>query len=177
VKASERRAAKERFLESLQADPNVSLACDVALISRDTAYRWRDGDRVFAKAWDEAVERTRNVARSSIYQRGILGWDEPMVSMGQLVYTWEPVLDDQGKQMFDQKGKPVVQRGALMMAHKWSDSLTALYAKANLPEYKDKPQVNIHAQLADLAETAKQELLADLAQAVADESQEPSDTN
>jgi len=171
-RAKEQREAKDRFLVSLKVDPNVSLACDKAEISRDTAYRWRGNDEAFSKAWDTAIERTRDVARSSIYARGILGWQEPMVSMGQLVYEYEPVLDDEGKQKYDHKEKPLMQRGKQVMVPKWSDSLATAYARANLPEYKEKPQVNIHAELADLAEQAKQSLLADLASALTDEDKE-----
>jgi hypothetical protein len=92
-----------------------------------------------------------------------------MVSMGQIVYEIVPVPDDNGKQKFDTKGRPMVQQGKPMMTHKWSDSLAVAYAKANLPEYKDKPQVNVQAQLSDLAEQAKQALLADLAASLDDE--------
>ena len=172
MNATQRKEAKASFLLSLRTDPNVSLACDVAEISRETAYAWRKSDQAFALSWDNALERCRDTARSSIYQRGIYGWDEPALSQGQLVYTTEPVLDDAGKQTFE-KGKPVYRRGEVVMVHKWSDSLAAAYAKANLPEYKDKPQVNINAQLADLAEQAKQALLADLAAQIANEDQEP----
>lgn len=169
--AKQRKQAQEAFIDSLKSDPNVSLACDVADISRDTAYRWRNGSEDFAKQWDDAIERSKDVARSSIYQRGILGWDELVVSMGQAVYEYEPVLDEDGNQVYE-KGKPKMKRGNLLTIHKWSDSLAALYAKANLPEYKEKPQVNINAQLADLAEQAKNDLLADLAASLAHEDQD-----
>lgn len=162
------------FLESLKSDPNVSLACDMAGISRTVAYIWKKEDEAFADAWEAALERTRDVARSSIYQRGILGWDEPVVSMGQAVYEYEPVLDEHGEQKFDAKGKPLMKRGKPLTIHKWSDSLASLYAKANLPEYKEKPQVNINAQLADLAEQAKNDLLADLEASLINEDKDPS---
>ena len=171
-RAKEQREAKDRFLVSLKGDPNVSLACDKAEISRDTAYRWRGNDEAFSKAWDTAIERTRDVARSSIYARGIIGWEEPMVSMGQLVYEYEPVLDDDGKQKDDHKGKPLMQRGKQVMVPKWSDSLALAYAKANLPEYKEKQQIDLNAQITTVAETAKAELLASLAASITDEDKE-----
>lgn len=163
------KQAEERFLASLAQDPNVSLACDAANISRDTAYRWRVESKQFEKAWDNALDRTRDVARSSIYQRGILGWDEKVASQGQVVMEYEPVVDEEGNQKFDNRGKPLFKGGKPLVIHKWSDSLAALYAKANLPEYKEKPQVNINAQVQDLAEQAKQQLLADLAASISHE--------
>jgi hypothetical protein len=168
-----RKQAKAQFLAALRDDPTICLACEMANIARLTAYRWREQDATFAKAWDDLVERGHDVARSSIYRRGIVGWEEPLVSMGQIVCETELMQDKEGNPVLDKRGKPIVLQGKPVMTRKWSDSLAALYAKANLPEYKEKPQVNVHAQLHDLAEQAKQDLLADLASAIAHEDQEP----
>ena len=169
---AERKEKKEKFLAFLREDPTVSLACEHIDRDRATVYNWREKDHKFAEEWDNAIERTKDVARSSIYKRGIIGWWEPMVSMGQVVYEQEPVLDDDGNQKVDKRGRPMTQRGAKVMTRKWSDSLTLAYAKANLPEYKDKPQVNIHTQLEDLAEQTKQRVVAELEAAIASESKE-----
>lgn len=169
--SDQRKLAKSLFLDTLKRDPNVSLACDRAHISRQTAYQWKEKDEKFAEGWKDAVERTKDVARSALYQRGILGWDETVVSMGQVVYEMEPVLDDKGNQVYE-KGKPKMRRGSPMLQHKWSDSLAALYAKANLPEYKEKqPEIDLNVQINMMAEQAKNELLADLAAAMTDEDQ------
>ncbi|GHO99534.1 hypothetical protein KSF_095820 [Reticulibacter mediterranei] len=149
------------FLAELQRVHAVSLACEYAGIDRSTVYRWKDKDQKFADAWQNCVERSHDIARASIYQRGILGWEEPMVSMGQVVYEQVPKLDEQGNQIYE-RGRPAFKQGDKVMVRKWSDSLALAYAKANLPEFKDKPQLNVNAQLADLAEQAKAELLADL---------------
>jgi hypothetical protein len=122
----QRNEAMAVFLESLCKDPNISLACDRAGIIRDTAYKWRDKYKEFAKGWEDAIERTRDTARSSIYQRAIIGWEEPVTSMGKVVY--------------DQDGNP-------LMLHKWSDALANTYAKANLPEFKDKQSIDLNATL------------------------------
>ena len=159
---AERKEAKEKFLAFLREDPTVSLACENIGKERCTVYEWREKDEKFAKEWDDALERTRDVARSSIYRRGIIGWEEPMVSMGKVVYEDDPVLDDKGEQKIDSRGRPMTKQGAKVMTPKWSDSLALAYAKANLPEYKDKQQIDINAQISDKAEQAKNELLADL---------------
>jgi len=114
------------FLASLRENPNISLACDRAGISREGAYNWREKYKEFSKGWEEAIERTRDTARSSFYQRAVHGWDEPVTSMGKVVY--------------DQNGNP-------LMLHKWSDTLANTYAKANLPEYKEKQQIDINADI------------------------------
>lgn len=168
MNTKQRKQVQKTFIESLRCDSNVSMACEVAGISRETAYRWRNEDEDFLTQWDDTIERARDVARQSIYARGILGWDEPVVSMGQAVYEYEPVLDENGEQILDKKGKPVTLRSK-MMIHKWSDSLAALYARSNLPEYKEKQQIDLNAQITTIAETAKAELLADLAATMTNE--------
>jgi len=165
----ERKEAMDLFIEWLGKDPTVILASEYAGINPKTAYRWREKYKAFADEWENAVERSKDVARSSIYTRGILGWDEKVVSQGQLVYEYESMLDEEGCQRFDERGKPLVKGGKPLLVRKYSDTLAMGYAKANLPEYKDKPQLNVHAQLDDLAEKAKQELLADLLVAATDE--------
>lgn len=169
---AQRKEAKSLFLEGLKKLHCVMLACEFACISRRTVYRWKDIDEKFASEWGNVIERSRDVARASIYQRGILGWDEHIVSMGQAVYELEPVLDSDGNPQLDNRGRPLVRQGKPLMLHKWSDTLAVAYAKANLSEYKDKPQVDLQVQLSDLAEKAKEEVLADLAAAFANENQE-----
>jgi hypothetical protein len=173
---AERKEAKTKFLAFLREDPTVSLACENIGRDRCTVYEWREKDEKFAKAWDDALERARDVGRSSIYKRGIIGWEEPMVSMGKVVYEDDPVLDEKGEQKRDSKGRPMTQQGAKVMVPKNSDSLALAWAKANLPEYKDKQQIDITAQIVDMAEQAKNELLADLAARVhEDKKQETTD--
>jgi hypothetical protein len=168
--SAQRKKAKELFLDYLKRDPNVTAAADHAGIHRDTAYRWREKDHKFDAEWGGAIERLNDVARSSIFQRGIYGWDEPVVSMGQVVYEMIPVVDADGEQVFD-KGRPKMQAGNPITIHKWSDQLAIAYARANLPEYKDRQQIDLNAQITDMAESAKDELLADLAAAIANETE------
>lgn len=164
---SQRKDAMALFIEWLKKDPTVTLASEHAGIAPVTAYRWRDRYKSFADDWENAVKRTQDIARQSIYTRGILGWDEKVVSQGQMVMEYEPVVDEDGNQRFDEKGKPLFKGGKPLLQRKYSDSLASLYAKANLPEYKDKPQININAQLNDLAEQRKQKIIAELEAAIA----------
>ena len=137
----QRVKAKQLFIDSLKRVHSVTLACEKAKISRQSAYDWRKDDEEFATQWENAVERDKDIARASIYERGILGWDEPVVNGGMLIYEYEPVLDDEGNQRFDSKGKPIMKRSKPVSVHKWSDTLAVAYAKANLPEYKEKQQI------------------------------------
>lgn len=147
MNAEQRNKAKAAFLESLSRDPNISLACDCAEVSRDAVYKWRDKDQQFAKDWDQAIERTKDIARSAFYQRAVYGWLEPTVSAGQVAYDYEPDLDDDGDQKFDSKGKPMMKRGDPVMTRKYSDSLAVLFAKTQLPEYKEKQHIDLNANI------------------------------
>lgn len=173
---AERKEAKTRFIEFLREDPTVSLACERINMSRKSIYQWREKDQKFAKEWDDAIERAKDIARSSIYKRGIIGWMEPIVSMGQVVCEQQLLLDQDGSPQLDKRGKPIMVKGDPIMIRKWSDSLALAYAKANLPEYKEKQQIDINAQIFDMAEKARNELLADLAVRInEDKNQEPTD--
>jgi len=165
----ERKESMALFIDRLKKDPTVILASEYAGITARTAYRWREKYKSFADDWENAVARTQDVARSSIYTRGILGYEEKAHSGGQVVMEYEPVVSPEGYQRYDDHGRPLMHGGKPLLVRKYSDTLAMGYAKANLPEYKDKPQLNVHAQLDDLAEKAKQELLADLLVAATDE--------
>lgn len=165
MSAQERKEAKALFVASLCKDPNVSLACDCAKISRKTAYEWKEADKQFAKDWDTSIERAKDIVRSAIFQRAAYGWKEIALSMNRVVYEYTPVLDDQGRQ--------IMQRGDVVYIHKWDTALQMGWAKANLPEYKDKqPDINIFNEINAMAINAKTELLTSLAPEVKDESQD-----
>lgn len=169
-KTAEHRAlAKQWFVDGLVRFHAVSQACEYAGINRTTAYKWREQDKKFSEAWDQSIARLHDIARASIFQRGILGWDERVCTNGQPVYEYELLLDKQGEPMLDEKSKPIYKRGEPVTIHKWSDSLAALYAKANLPEYKEKQQIDLKVQMAEQDARDKEGLLADLAAAIANE--------
>lgn len=168
-----RKDSKARFLEELPRCHTVTGACDFAEISRDTAYRWKEQDKAFSDAWDVAVERTHDKARASIFQRAFDGVEEQAISNGMPVYYYEPDVDESDAQKRDERGKPLWKRGAPVMIRKYSDSLAALYARANLPEYKDKQQIDLKIQMAEEAEKAKESLLASLGAALDENSKSP----
>jgi|SRR5882762_758936 len=171
MNAQERKEAKALFIASLCKDPNVSLACDVANISRKTAYEWREADEQFAKDWDASIERAKDIIRSAIFQRAAYGWKEIALSMNRVVYEYTPVLDENGDQKLDDQGRQIMQRGDVVYIHKWDTSLQLGWAKANLPEYKDKqPEINIFNEINAMATNAKNELLNDLVSSAEEES-------
>ena len=145
-RAQARKETKEKFIAYLREDPNVSFACEHIDMSREAVYKWRESDPKFAKQWDDAIVRTKDIARSSIYRRGVIGWLEPMVSQGQIIYEEEPVIDDNGDQKYDKRGKPMMRKTNPVMVRKYSDTLAIAYAKANLSEY-ESPETEIHTNI------------------------------
>ncbi len=64
---------QRRFLESLRATPNVKAACAAAGVSRQTAYRTRDGDSEFREAWQSALDASVDELEARAFQFALEG--------------------------------------------------------------------------------------------------------
>lgn len=147
-----RAMAKAWFLEALPLCHVITAACDYAGIAPDTAYKWKEKDKSFAASWDVAIARTHDIARASIFQRAFEGVDSYIVSFGKVAV--------------DLEGNPLVEK-------KYSDSLAALYARTQLPEFQEKKQIDLRVQVAEEAEKAKLDLLSSLGAALEDSETSP----
>jgi hypothetical protein len=74
---------RERFLEALAQKPDVAAAARYAGIHRVTAYRIRDRDPEFAKAWDEADRVGMSAAEDELYRRAVEGVEKPVFYQGK----------------------------------------------------------------------------------------------
>lgn len=61
------------FFRSLSLIPDVSAACRVARVSRDTAYRHQKTNPEFAAAWTEALELARDFIQRQAHQLATTG--------------------------------------------------------------------------------------------------------
>jgi len=80
------RTLKKRgeFLETLRATGgNVSKACAVLGLARQRVYEWREADKDFAVAWDEAVEFGTDELEEEARRRAFAGVDEPVFYQGE----------------------------------------------------------------------------------------------
>lgn len=50
-----KKKVKQEFIKQLKLVPIVQVACERVGISRNSIYRWRRDDEVFAEAWEEAL--------------------------------------------------------------------------------------------------------------------------
>jgi len=66
------------FLIALSQSPVVTYACIAAKITRQTAYRHREENEEFAKAWDDALEQGWDKAEQEAYRRAVEGYTEPV---------------------------------------------------------------------------------------------------
>lgn len=100
-----------RFLDALAEYGNVSAACRVAKVSRETVYRHKREDATFALAWDEAA---------------VLGV--------------ESLEDEARRRAFKGVRKPVYQKGELVgYVQEYSDTLMIFLLKAHKPEkYRER---------------------------------------
>ena len=132
----------------------VRAACLKAKVSRNTVYQWAEHDEAFSIEYKQAELDANDMVRAELFRRAVQGYDKPLVSVGKVVY--------------DKDGKPMTERV-------YSDSLLSLLAKARLPEFKEKQTIDLNAQITTMADSAKDELLADLSAAIANENKEPPD--
>lgn len=73
---------RERFLDALRNEPNVSAAARASGYSRRYLYDLRDSDSEFAKAWDEAIEEALDAAEGELHRRAVKGVRKPVYHAG-----------------------------------------------------------------------------------------------
>jgi len=119
---------KPAFLAALRELPVIAHACKAVDIERSTAYRAREADEGFAKAWDEAQEDGIDRAEQEAFRRAVVGFEEPVIDRGRLAYRYERYLDDDGAEhyrlLLDEHGQPIP-----LTVRKHSDALLGLVLK------------------------------------------------
>lgn len=132
---------KPPFLESLRNVPIIRHACEAVGINRVTAWRAREADEEFAKAWDDAIEEGIDRAEQEAFRRAVVGFEEPVIDKGRLAYRYERYVDEEGGEhyriLLDEHGQPVP-----LTTRKHSDALLALYLKGRRKKvYADRTEV------------------------------------
>lgn len=132
---------KEAFLEALRHMPVIKYACEAVGIARSTAWRARETDEGFAKAWDAAMEDGIDRAEQAAFKRAVDGWDEPLTHQGHISHVLEPYTDDKGEQRWrpklDDNGQPIP-----VTVRKHSDALLSLVLKGRRKQvYADRTEL------------------------------------
>lgn len=132
---------KPPFLESLRNAPIIRHACEAVGVNRVTAWRAREADEEFAKAWDDAIEEGIDRAEQEAFRRAVVGFEEPVIDKGRLAYRYERHEAEDGSEhyrvMLDANGQPVP-----LTVKKHSDSLLALFLKGRRKKvYADRTEL------------------------------------
>jgi hypothetical protein len=84
---------KQLFLVSLRRGDSVLTACALVGISNRTAYRHRERDPDFARAWALARRMHRMPLELAAFERGVTGIEEPVYRYGKLSHTRRRLSD------------------------------------------------------------------------------------
>jgi hypothetical protein len=134
----ERAAAQALFLQVFSSTAIVAAACKQAGISRNTVYEWLEKDEPFSFLYHQAELDAQDVVRAAIHRRAVEGVDEPVISQGKLVFITEEVTLEDGTKVLRQRPLTV---------KKYGDSVLLSMAKARLPEYREKVDLNVQGNM------------------------------
>lgn len=84
---------KRLFLVSLRRGDSVLTACALVGISNRTAYRHRERDPDFARAWELARRMHTMPLELAAFERGVTGIEEPVYRYGKLSHTRRHLSD------------------------------------------------------------------------------------
>lgn len=130
---------QDLFLRQYAVGANITASCRAAGVSRETIYQWKEHDTAFLIRFRKAEQEACDLIRAAIFDHAITGWDEPVVSMGKVVYVGGKLVDG------------VWVGGRPLMQHKYDSGLLARLAAAKLPEFKPKQEVE-HTGAVDVTE-------------------------
>lgn len=118
VRLKKRAKQRASFLAQLrQTGGNVSRSCELASVSRQTAYDWRESDEEFAAQWNEAVEFGTDELEEEARRRAFQGVDEPVFYQGDECGT----------------------------VRKYSDTLLIFLLKGRKPDkYRERVTIDVH---------------------------------
>jgi hypothetical protein len=147
MNAAERKAKQQQFLDALSGCVSIKEACCISGIPRSTIYLWRDTNKRFKKLLDLANDDANDTIDDEIIRRGKDGVEEPLISMGKLVYREEMLRDDDGNPLLDKRGHPIMEPVEQIKVRKYSDSLLLALAKSRMKKYRDRVDLDLLEQI------------------------------
>lgn len=135
----EQLEAKDKVLKLFVEYANMTSAIREVGMSWSTLYYWQETDLEFSIRYKQAENEVNDKIRAEIFRRGVKGYQKPTVSMGKIV------RDDKGEIVYEQV---------------YSDMLLSLLAKARMPEFRDKSQVDVNQSVSDQKTDALRSRLA-----------------
>lgn len=83
--ATPKKEWQQKFVAALLRDPNITRAAKKAGVNRQWAYKARETDADFAKAWDDALGQAIDSAEAELYRRSVTGVLKPVYHLGKRV--------------------------------------------------------------------------------------------
>ena len=140
---AERRQAQATFLDTFANTANIRLSCDAAHIDRSTFYQWLEHDTDFSVDYHQRELEANDALLAAAWERGVHGIEEPLVSMGQVVYDYEPLLNEQGSPAFDKKGNPIMRRLSPLTKRVYSDTVLLRLMSWRIPGFRETSNTTI----------------------------------
>ena len=133
---------RQRFLKALARTGNVTAACGMARLPRETAYFWRSRDPDFSLAWDEALERGLDALEDEAMRRAKDGVPEPVFYQGRVVGETRRYSDVLAMFILKSKRREVWgERQQIDVQHDWT-------------QFSEEERVRRALELIDLAKGA-----------------------
>ena len=76
---------KDSFIDALSQTGNITKSCVASGISRRVAYNFREKDKAFSEAWDDALETGTDALEAEAWRRATKGTERPVYQGGKLV--------------------------------------------------------------------------------------------
>lgn len=158
------KAKKLNFIDWVVYSGLFYEACAKAGLATATCYEHMRCDPEFAMAYEEALAKHREKIEAAVRQRGVEGYEEPVIHGGRIQYRTEQYEDGTyvdektgeektrilDRLVLDENGNPIP-----LTVRKFSDRMTELYAKRHIPEYRDKVTVDQNTNLRGSLEVAE----------------------
>ena len=137
---------QQTFLNEYAKTGRMMHSSAVAGVSDQAVRNMVKRNEAFALAFDNAKEVFKELLEIEVYTRAVVGWEEPVVQKGEVVFY--PCTACRRKKELtavcaacDQTGN-----GPMVMTRRKSDRIFELLLKRQIPEYRDKFEMNISAQ-------------------------------
>jgi len=153
---------KTAFLRAMGACGNVTIAANIAGVSRESAYRHRKTDKAFAEAWDDARDAACDLIEAEARRRAVDGVDEPVFYKGKPLMQG---IDRSGKRVPADSPKAI--KTVPVTIKRYSDLLLIFLVKAARPEkYRDRHHIAAGPSIAGSNAMGTEEMLVSLREAL-----------
>lgn len=128
-----KQARKAKYVEALAAIGIIGPAAKIAGVHRRTILDWQNADKKFAKACDDAYEEAIDSAELKVRERGVDGWEKPIIYKGEPMFRRDPVTGDV---LLDGNFDPIPLTESIR-----NDDLLKFYMEANRQKYNKKTKL------------------------------------